>query len=580
MTGDLPNATTAGAGVVKLSNTAGEVGGTWDHMVVNGWADKADLVGGKVPSSQLPAIAITETFVVADQAARLALTCQTGDVAVQASPASTWILQGDDPSDAGDWVQMETPAAPVSSVNSQTGVVVLGKSDVGLGAVDNTPDVDKPISTATQSALDGKVPTSRTVSAGTGLSGGGDLSANRSLSVAYGTSAGTAAQGNDSRIVNAVQTSRTIAAGDGLTGGGDLSANRALSVDFGDGAGEVCEGDDPRLTDARTPTTHSHTSAQISDATAAATADRVVLRDGNGRAKVANPSASDDIATKGYADFADAIVAALSQTKFKIGTTGTAAATAAKTLTIADYTPTAGDVLGVVFTSGNTAASHTLNINSGGATTVYASGLAPTAATATVTATGMLWYFFDGTAWHMLGAARNDNTTYSEIAEAEITTGTASTARAISARRLKFALDAFDGARIQDGTVAVAKLGSDVGPAMQAMIDASIDAAELVPVNAQSGTTYTLVMADQSKAVECSNAAAITVTVPPNSSVAFPVGTVIEIAQCGAGKVTLAPGSGVTLDKRIGLKTAGQWATLTLRKRGSDSWIVGGDAAS
>lgn len=53
--------------------------------------------------------------------------------------------------------------------------------------------------------LAAKVPTSRTVSAGTGLSGGGDLSANRTLAVSYGTTAGTAAQGNDARITGALQ---------------------------------------------------------------------------------------------------------------------------------------------------------------------------------------------------------------------------------------------------------------------------------------------------------------------------------------------------------------------------------------
>lgn len=49
------------------------------------------------------------------------------------------------------------------------------------------------------------VPNSRTISAGTGLTGGGNLGANRTLAVSYGTGAGTSAEGNDSRIVNAVQ---------------------------------------------------------------------------------------------------------------------------------------------------------------------------------------------------------------------------------------------------------------------------------------------------------------------------------------------------------------------------------------
>jgi hypothetical protein len=47
-------------------------------------------------------------------------------------------------------------AAPVQSVAGQTGTVTLTKSDVGLGSVDNTSDASKPVSTAQQTALDGK----------------------------------------------------------------------------------------------------------------------------------------------------------------------------------------------------------------------------------------------------------------------------------------------------------------------------------------------------------------------------------------------------------------------------------------
>ena len=106
----------------------------------------------------------------------------------------------------------------VASVNGYTGTVVLTKSDVGLGSVDNTADVNKPVSTAQAAAdaavasaassaltsgLAGKVPTTRLVASGTGLSGGGDLSADRTLAVTYGTTAGTACQGNDSRLSDA-----------------------------------------------------------------------------------------------------------------------------------------------------------------------------------------------------------------------------------------------------------------------------------------------------------------------------------------------------------------------------------------
>ena len=57
--------------------------------------------------------------------------------------------------------------------------------------------------TGLQAALDGKAPTTRTITAGTGLAGGGDLTANRTLAVSYGTTAGTAVQGNDTRLSDA-----------------------------------------------------------------------------------------------------------------------------------------------------------------------------------------------------------------------------------------------------------------------------------------------------------------------------------------------------------------------------------------
>lgn len=61
----------------------------------------------------------------------------------------------------------------------------------------------------------------------------------------------------DTGLASKVSTSRTVSAGSGLTGGGDLSADRTLAADFGTGAGKVVEGNDSRLSDARTPTAHA-----------------------------------------------------------------------------------------------------------------------------------------------------------------------------------------------------------------------------------------------------------------------------------------------------------------------------------
>lgn len=123
-------------------------------------SDKADLVGGVVPSSQIPAIAITEYLgSVADQTAMLALTGQKGDWCSRTDTGSSWVITGNDPSLIGDWVEISYPSAPVTSVNGYTGVVVLAKADLNLGNVDNTSDANKPVSIAQQAALDGKADT-------------------------------------------------------------------------------------------------------------------------------------------------------------------------------------------------------------------------------------------------------------------------------------------------------------------------------------------------------------------------------------------------------------------------------------
>jgi len=97
--------------------------------------------------------------------------------------------------------------------------------------------------------------------------------------------------------------------------------------------------------------------------------------------------------------------------------------------------------------------------------------------------------------------------------------------------------------------------------------------------NAQSAN-YTLVSADAGKMVEMGVASANTLTVPPNSSVAFPVGTTLTVLQTGAGQCTLTAGSGVTVNATPGLKLRAQWSSATLIKRASDSWVALGDLAS
>jgi len=96
-------------------------------------------------------------------------------------------------------------------------------------------------------------------------------------------------------------------------------------------------------------------------------------------------------------------------------------------------------------------------------------------------------------------------------------------------------------------------------------------------INAQSGTSYTLVIGDASKLVTLSNASAITLTVPANSAVAFPVGTKIDLAQLGAGQVTVAGAGGVTVNATPGLKFVAQYSAATCIKTATDTWLLVGN---
>jgi hypothetical protein len=89
---------------------------------------------GLVPTSQIPPLAISDTFVVASQAAMLALTAQVGDVAIRTDISTTFILQASPPTTLANWKQILTPAAPVQSVDGLTGNVSLTSSYDAYGA--------------------------------------------------------------------------------------------------------------------------------------------------------------------------------------------------------------------------------------------------------------------------------------------------------------------------------------------------------------------------------------------------------------------------------------------------------------
>lgn len=102
-------------------------------------------------------------------------------------------------------------------------------------------------------------------------------------------------------------------------------------------------------------------------------------------------------------------------------------------------------------------------------------------------------------------------------------------------------------------------------------------------INAQTGTTYTFVLADQGKYITANNASAQTYTIPANASVAFPIGTSIDLIQIGAGQVTVQGNGGVTVYSTGATaatpKTRVQYSALTCKKVATDTWHVIGDIA-
>lgn len=143
--------------------------------------------------------------------------------------------------------------------------------------------------------------------------------------------------------------------------------------------------------------------------------------------------------------------------------------------------------------------------------------------------------------------------------------------------------DTFTILRGQSGTSAISHSGGAtvkhvfVSEALNAF-EAGLN--ETIPLNAQTGTTYTLTANDAGQLVTLSNASGITLTVPTNASVAFAIGTQITITQANLGQVTVAGAVGVTVnaaDSALKLRT--QWSAATLIKTATNSWILIGDTS-
>ena len=103
-------------------------------------------------------------------------------------------------------------------------------------------------------------------------------------------------------------------------------------------------------------------------------------------------------------------------------------------------------------------------------------------------------------------------------------------------------------------------------------------ATAMIAIRASTATSTTALLTDDGKLITMSNASANTFTIPPNSSVAFGIGTQLNIAQLGTGQTSIVAGAGVTLNSAGGkLKLDAQYAVATCVKTDTNEWFVVGN---
>jgi hypothetical protein len=305
------NATTSTPGLVQL---AGDLGGTSTSatapVISNGAITTAKLATGAVTSNEIADSTITNTDISASAAiakSKLAslsivdadvsaiseskITNLTTDLAAkQAGDATLTALAG---LDATTGLVVETAADTFTKRTLTAGSTKLTVTN-GTGAAGNpTVDVNEanltgiPESAITNLTTDlaGKAATSRQVIAGTGLTGGGDLTADRTLAVSYGATAGTAAQGNDTRITGAIQSSTATTKGDLLVA---TAASTITRVSVG-GDNQALVADSAQTTGVKWATL---TAGNVTGALAAANNLNDVASASSARTNLAVPKAS------------------------------------------------------------------------------------------------------------------------------------------------------------------------------------------------------------------------------------------------------------------------------------------------
>ena len=498
----------------------------------------------------------------------------------------------------------KTLTSPV--INTPTGIT---KTDVGLGSVDNTADTAKPVSTAQQTALDLKAnlasPTfTGTVTVPTPI---GDTTAATKLYVdtTASTTAGNAStalnnhEADTTNIHGIVDTSILV-----TTTGTQTLTNKTITSPSGLVKGDVGLGNVDNTSDANKPVSTAGQTAldlkanlagptftgtvaavnltlsgdlTVNGTTTTINSTTLTVDDKNIElGSVASPTDSTadggGITLKGATDktlnWVDATDAWTSSEDFNLltgkvyeinGTSVLSSTTLGSGVTGSSLTSLGTIATGVWqgtligSTYGGT------GVNNGSSTITLGGNLVTSgsfATTLTTTGTTSITLPTTGTLATLAGTETFTNKTFTSPVTNSPTL-TLSTSSSTTDARLSW-----------DSTNKKLQVGNGT---------ISLDfASSNVITNAQAAS-YTLVLADKDKLVEISNASANTLTVPLNSSVAFPIGTQITILQTGAGATTITATGGVTINATPGLILRAQWSSVTLIKRAENTWVALGD---
>jgi phage gp37-like protein len=211
-----PTATTAAAGTdtTQIATTAFTLANRGDRYLTTSTSSHSLTIGSKtfVVQSGLSYTPTQDVTIVYDASRHMH--------AIVTSYSGTTLVVNVD--------TVEGSGGPFTAWTINVGGLLTAQG--ALLEVNNLSDVSNPATALTNI---GGVPTSRTISAGTGLTGGGDLTANRTLAVSYGSAAGTACEGNDARLSDARTPSSTLAhKASHTTGGTDALAPSDIGAIF------------------------------------------------------------------------------------------------------------------------------------------------------------------------------------------------------------------------------------------------------------------------------------------------------------------------------------------------------------